>query len=273
MQDDKLQRLHDTLALLRPKGKTGGLGRGGGGTTKRKNDGLPDNPLYARFVRAGDGFSKVKKFKGSDDEDDGDDKGEDDSGDESGKKLKKKKAKKSKKKEEEPPKKAKKAKEAKAGKDAKAPTEPCEAAAAESKKGKKRRRAVEAVNPESNESSKNSKSASSSSSSSSSSNSSNGSSEKKAKKRAASKKGGEKAADDVPWTKAIKDALKEAPGKKLSVKALRKAVLKTLKGEIGDSLSKAKQKTAFEGALDATPKIQRFEEDGEPSVRYGKSKQ
>ena len=83
MQDDKLQRLHDTLALLRPKGKTGGLGRGGGGTTKRKNDGLPDNPLYARFVRAGDGFSKVKKFKGSDDEDDGDDKGEDDSGDES----------------------------------------------------------------------------------------------------------------------------------------------------------------------------------------------
>ena len=88
-----------------------------------------------------------------------------------------------------------------------------------------------------------------------------------------SKKGGEKAADDVPWTKAIKDALKEAPGKKLSVKALRKAVLKTLKGEIGDSLSKAKQKTAFEGALDATPKIQRFEEDGEPSVRYGKSKQ
>jgi hypothetical protein len=62
MEDDKLQRLHDTLAMLRPKGKTGGLGRGSLGIMKKDDDGLPKNALYSRFVRAGAGDNHHIKF-------------------------------------------------------------------------------------------------------------------------------------------------------------------------------------------------------------------
>ena len=74
MEDAKLQRLHDTLAMLRPKGRTGGLGRGSYGVTKKKDDGLPDNALYSHFVRQGQGnFTAVKKFEDSDDDENKDD--------------------------------------------------------------------------------------------------------------------------------------------------------------------------------------------------------
>jgi hypothetical protein len=115
MEDEKLQKLHDTLAMLRPKGRTGGLGRGGLGVSKVKGDGLPDNALYSRFVREGQGnFSKVKKFE---DDDDKDKDGSDD--DDAAAKKKKKKG-------------AKKAKKEKEAAD--------EAAAAEASSGKKRKR-------------------------------------------------------------------------------------------------------------------------------------
>jgi hypothetical protein len=54
MDSTKLQRLHDTLQKLAPKGKFGGLGlsslvKAG----KRLDSSLPNNPLYRNFVRAG----------------------------------------------------------------------------------------------------------------------------------------------------------------------------------------------------------------------------
>ena len=57
METEKLQRLYDTLEKLRPKGKYGGLGKGGmfaAGSGKRPLDvTLPNNPLYSNFVRPG----------------------------------------------------------------------------------------------------------------------------------------------------------------------------------------------------------------------------
>mmetsp|Transcript_28308 Transcript_28308/g.63225 ORF Transcript_28308/g.63225 Transcript_28308/m.63225 type:complete len:201 (-) Transcript_28308:230-832(-) len=59
--------------MLRPKGRTGGLGMGSYGVSKKKDDGLPKNALYSRFVRAGQGDYNHKKFEDSGDEiDDGD---------------------------------------------------------------------------------------------------------------------------------------------------------------------------------------------------------
>ncbi|EKU23339.1 hypothetical protein NGA_0337902 [Nannochloropsis gaditana CCMP526] len=58
MEDDRMQRLHDTLDKLRPRGKTGGLGFNSGFGPKKTDDGLPKNGLYAYFVRAGHGGYK-----------------------------------------------------------------------------------------------------------------------------------------------------------------------------------------------------------------------
>jgi hypothetical protein len=56
MEAEKLQRLHDSLSKLAPKGRSGGLGLGGLGKERgagAKDTSLPQNPLYANFVRAG----------------------------------------------------------------------------------------------------------------------------------------------------------------------------------------------------------------------------
>jgi hypothetical protein len=61
MEENKAQALHDELTLLADKrGKTGGLGLGGGSyswsatnVTTERTDGLPNNPLYVNFVREG----------------------------------------------------------------------------------------------------------------------------------------------------------------------------------------------------------------------------
>lgn len=58
MEDEKLQRLHDTLSKLIPRGKVGGLGLSAfnkQSSGKKRDDGLPDNALYRNFVRAGHG--------------------------------------------------------------------------------------------------------------------------------------------------------------------------------------------------------------------------
>jgi hypothetical protein len=61
MEENKVQAFHDELTLLADKrGKTGGLGLGGGSyswsvsnVTTERTDGLPNNPLYVNFVREG----------------------------------------------------------------------------------------------------------------------------------------------------------------------------------------------------------------------------
>ena len=82
MEDSKLQKLHETLKALAPKGKVGGLGfyaKAGHRSRRSAADGMPEDKraLYSFFVRAGDGPSGHTHFA-----DDGD------------KKLKKKKKKK-----------------------------------------------------------------------------------------------------------------------------------------------------------------------------------
>ena len=82
MEDSKLQKLHETLKALAPKGKVGGLGfyaKAGHRSRRSAADGMPEDKraLYSFFVRAGDGPSGHTHFA-----DDGD------------KKLKKKKRKK-----------------------------------------------------------------------------------------------------------------------------------------------------------------------------------
>ena len=84
MEDSKLQKLHETLKALAPKGKVGGLGfyaKAGHRSRRSAADGMPEDKraLYSFFVRAGDGPSGHTHFA-----DDGD------------KKLKKKKKKKTK---------------------------------------------------------------------------------------------------------------------------------------------------------------------------------
>ena len=84
MEDSKLQKLHETLKALAPKGKVGGLGfyaKAGHRSRRSAADGMPEDKraLYSFFVRAGDGPSGHTHFA-----DDGD------------KKLKKKKKKKAK---------------------------------------------------------------------------------------------------------------------------------------------------------------------------------
>ena len=86
MEDSKLQKLHETLKALAPKGKVGGLGfyaKAGHRSRRSVADGMPEDKraLYSFFVRAGDGPSGHTHFA-----DDGD------------KKLKKKKKKKKKRK-------------------------------------------------------------------------------------------------------------------------------------------------------------------------------
>ena len=52
MEAEKLQKLHDTLLKLAPKGKFGGLGLSSLNKYARSKDPtLPDNPLYMNFVR------------------------------------------------------------------------------------------------------------------------------------------------------------------------------------------------------------------------------
>lgn len=54
METEKLQRLHDTLAKLAPRGKVGGLGLSSlSGRVKQHDPSLPQNALYANFVRSG----------------------------------------------------------------------------------------------------------------------------------------------------------------------------------------------------------------------------
>lgn len=54
MEESKLLALHASLKASGPAGKRGGLGAGRkSAVTTGARDGLPDNPLYARFVRAG----------------------------------------------------------------------------------------------------------------------------------------------------------------------------------------------------------------------------
>ena len=70
-----MQRLHDTLAKLVPKGKTGGLGLSKGltltGVVNRDNS-LPNNALYAHFVRAGSGLGQYHKRAFNENSDDSD---------------------------------------------------------------------------------------------------------------------------------------------------------------------------------------------------------
>ena len=82
MEDSKLQKLHETLKALAPKGKVGGLGfyaKAGHRSRRSAADGMPGDKraLYSFFVRAGDGPSGHTHFA-----------------DEGDKKLKKKKKKK-----------------------------------------------------------------------------------------------------------------------------------------------------------------------------------
>lgn len=72
MEAEKLQRLHDTLSKLIPRGKVGGLGfssfnKQSGG--KKRDDGLPDNALYKNFVRAGHGQYHRRDFETTDEKD------------------------------------------------------------------------------------------------------------------------------------------------------------------------------------------------------------
>ena len=91
MEDSKLQKLHETLKALAPKGKVGGLGfyaKAGHRSRRSAADGMPEDKraLYSFFVRAGDGPSGHTHFA-----------------DEGDKKLKKKKKKKKKTKAPPPP--------------------------------------------------------------------------------------------------------------------------------------------------------------------------
>ena len=64
MEEEKLQRLHDTLAKLAPRGKSGGLGLNAFSKQGQKRDPtLPNNALYSYFVRAGSGGGQYHKRK------------------------------------------------------------------------------------------------------------------------------------------------------------------------------------------------------------------
>ena len=67
MEDSKLQKLHETLKALAPKGKVGGLGfyaKAGHRSRRSAADGMPEDKraLYSFFVRAGDGPSGHTHF-------------------------------------------------------------------------------------------------------------------------------------------------------------------------------------------------------------------
>ena len=204
---------------------------------KRKDDGLPDNPLYNRFVRAGDGFSKMKKFHHSDDE-------EEDSRDVKPKdrssKMKEKTARKEKKNaKKDKEKKGKRVPSASDDDHADNGSSKSQVVAAEkdaNKKGKKRKR-----DPKMREESGNTRN---------------------------TKDGATGSNTELPWGRTIKGMLKEAPGRELPLNELRKNVLQKLREVIGNSLGKAEQKAAFKEALKITPKIERHEKEGEKYVRY-----
>ena len=62
MEAEKLQRLHDTLLKLAPRGKVGGLGYSKVSFNKGGHDStLPKNPLYSNFVRQGSGLGLYHK--------------------------------------------------------------------------------------------------------------------------------------------------------------------------------------------------------------------
>ena len=63
MEEKKQQELHDMLAKLAPKGKMGGLGYNAlSNMVKVKDDTLPNNPLYTRFVRKGSCLGQYHKI-------------------------------------------------------------------------------------------------------------------------------------------------------------------------------------------------------------------
>ncbi len=81
MEDEKLQRLHDTLSKLAPRGKVGGLGfTSFAKQAKGRDSTLPNNPLYSHFVRAGHGEGQYHKRKFGDGKDDDKDSDEDEEG-------------------------------------------------------------------------------------------------------------------------------------------------------------------------------------------------
>ena len=49
MEQEKLQRLHDALSKLAPRGKVGGLGLGAVHAARMKDPTLPSNGTYAIF--------------------------------------------------------------------------------------------------------------------------------------------------------------------------------------------------------------------------------
>eukprot|EP01039_Chlorochromonas_danica_P021709 gene21709-26834_t len=62
MEEEKMQRLYDTLAKLAPKHASGlGMLKGVGHIAHRRDETLPQNPLYSRFVRAGSGIGQYHK--------------------------------------------------------------------------------------------------------------------------------------------------------------------------------------------------------------------
>mmetsp|Transcript_22802 Transcript_22802/g.45839 ORF Transcript_22802/g.45839 Transcript_22802/m.45839 type:complete len:359 (+) Transcript_22802:38-1114(+) len=74
MEAEKLQRLHDTLSKLAPRGKVGGLGFNSiTKQAKTKDPTLPNNVLYSYFVRAGSATGQYHKrtFDEANDDDDG----------------------------------------------------------------------------------------------------------------------------------------------------------------------------------------------------------
>mmetsp|Transcript_17992 Transcript_17992/g.23452 ORF Transcript_17992/g.23452 Transcript_17992/m.23452 type:complete len:198 (+) Transcript_17992:195-788(+) len=74
MEEAKLAALHNTLKLLAPKGKIGGLGfycaRNGSNRMRTAADSMPEEKrmLYSRFVREGEGPGRHKTFMISEDD-------------------------------------------------------------------------------------------------------------------------------------------------------------------------------------------------------------
>ena len=73
MEDAKLISLHDTLKMLAPKGKVGGLGFYVASSNRSRRsaaDSMPEEKkmLYSNFVRQGEGPSGHKHWAKSDDE-------------------------------------------------------------------------------------------------------------------------------------------------------------------------------------------------------------
>lgn len=220
MNDEKLARYHETLSMLRPKGRSGGLGLGSFGTMKKGDDGLPNNALYSRFVKEGAGSYQHKKFEEEvadvDEEDD-------------------------------PPKKKSK----KSKKELKKVDEDKEIASSKKEKVKERKTKSSESDTESKvEVSKLKKSKAVFEEE-------EVSSTKKKRKRPVQpveSEAEEEEEDPIDWTSAIKCALKAAPERKMNLKYLQLAVFESLGESIG-SLKKKHKKALFRTALESMPKV------------------